>query len=184
MKPSSNCLVGIASTPFGLSTLSLKRLIVWGDHYKVGHPRLDAQHEAIFDIALELADLWQRRGNLQQLKDITEKLFHVLAAHFRFEEQQFAETGYARFEEHCEEHRVMLEELQALRALLEAMKSGRVSSEPGVLVLSYMLGLTVGHLAHSDIDAAAARLAVGAPTQGPASACCDRRVQHASSRFD
>jgi hemerythrin-like metal-binding protein len=171
MKPSPNCLVGIASTPFGLSTLSLKRLIAWGDHYKVGQPQLDAQHEAIFDIALETADLWQRRGNLQQLKDITEKLFHVLAAHFRFEEQQFAETGYARLEEHCEEHRVMLDELLALRARLEAMKPGRVSSEPGFLVLSYMAGLTVGHLAHSDIDAIAARMVVGESTQGHASAC-------------
>ena len=160
MKPSSNCLVGIASSPFGLSTLSLKRLIAWGDHYKVGQSQLDAQHQAIFEIALEMADLWQRRGNLQQLKDITEKLFRVLAAHFRFEEQQFAETGYARLEEHREEHRVMLAELLALRARLEAMKPGRVSSEPGFLVLSYMLGLTVGHLAHSDIDAAAARLAI------------------------
>lgn len=171
MKSSSNCLVGIASSPFWPSTLSLKRLLAWGDHFKVGHPQLDAQHEAIFEIALEMADLWQRRGELQPLKDITEKLSRVLAAHFSCEEQLFADTGDARLEEHREEHRVIRDELLALRARLEAMKPGRVSSEPGFLVLSYMLGLTVGHLAHSDIDAATVRMEAAESTQGHASAC-------------
>jgi hypothetical protein len=63
MKPSTNCLAGIAAGPFGLSTLSLKRLIVWGEHYTIGQPELDAQHEALFDIALEVADLWDRRAD-------------------------------------------------------------------------------------------------------------------------
>lgn len=169
MKSSSNCLVGIASSPFWPSTLSLKRLLAWGDHFKVGHPQLDAQHEAIFEIALEMADLWQRRGELQPLKDITEKLSRVLAAHFSCEEQLFADTGDARLEEHREEHRVIRDELLALRARLEAMKPGRVPSEPDVVALRYMLGLTVGHLAHRDIDAAAAGLAIAESARARAS---------------
>lgn len=164
-----NNLAGIAAGPFGLSTLSLKRLIVWGDHYKIGQPELDAQHEAIFDIALEAADLWHRRADLQQLKDVTDKLASALAAHFSYEEKLFAGTPYAHSEEHIDEHRVMLEELHALRARLETMQPGRVKSGPGFLVLSYVLGLTVGHLSHSDLDAHAApgRASIPCPTATP-----------------
>ena len=156
MKPSTNILAGVAAGPFGLSTLSLKRLIAWGDHYKIGQPELDAQHEGIFEIALEMADLWDRRAELQQLKDITDKLAIALAAHFRCEEQLFAGTTYARSEDHLDEHRVILGELQALRARLATMQPGRVKSGPGFQVLSEILGLTVGHLSHSDLDAHAA----------------------------
>jgi hemerythrin-like metal-binding protein len=157
MNPSPGSLLGIRSGPLGQSTINLRRLIAWGDHYKVDQPRLDAQHEEIFDIALEVSDIWQRRGDLQRLKDVTHKLAEVLAAHFEYEEQQFAGTPYARCAEHCEEHRVMLAELRTIRERLEAMGPGRVGSEPGFLVLSYVLGLTVGHLSHSDMDAHAAR---------------------------
>lgn len=157
MNPSPGSLLGIQSGPLGQSTLNLRRLIAWGDHYKVDHSRLDAQHEEIFDIALEVSDIWQRRGDLQRLKDVTDRLAEVLAAHFRYEEQQFAGTDYARCVEHCEEHRVMLAELQTIRERLEAMGPGRVRSAPGFLVLSYVLGLTVGHLSHSDMDAHSAR---------------------------
>jgi hemerythrin-like metal-binding protein len=156
MNPSPGSLP-IQSGPLGQSTINLRRLIAWGEHYKVDQPRLDAQHEEIFDIALEVSDIWQRRGDLQRLKDVTDKLAGVLAAHFEYEEQQFAGTAYAHCAEHCEEHRMMLAELQTIRGRLEAMGPGRVRSEPGFLVLSYVLGLTVGHLSHSDMDAHPAR---------------------------
>jgi hemerythrin len=165
MKPSMNSLAGIAGGPFGLSTLSLKRLIVWGEHYKIGQPELDAQHEAIFDIALEAANLWDRRAELQQLKDVTDKLALALAVHFSYEEQLFAGTAYARSEDHIDEHRAMLEALHALRARLETMQPGRVKSGPDLAMLSCVLGLTVGHLSHSDLDAHAAPGRASTPRQ-------------------
>ena len=157
MNPSRGSLLGLQSGPLGQSTINLRRLIAWGDHYKVDHPQLDAQHEQIFDLALEVSDLWQRRGDLQRLRDVTDKLARVLAAHFEYEERQFVGTAHARSAEHCEEHRVMLSELQVIRERLEAMGQGRVRSEAGFLVLSYVLGLTVGHLSRSDMDAHPAR---------------------------
>lgn len=159
MNPALDSLLGIQSGPLGQSAINLRRLIEWGDHYKVDQPQLDAQHQEIFDIALEVSDIWQRRGDLQRLKDLTDRLARVLAVHFSYEEQQFTSTAYARCAEHCEEHRVMLAELQAIRERLEAMGPGRVRSGPGFRVLSYVLGLTVGHLSHSDMDAHPARRA-------------------------
>jgi hypothetical protein len=79
-----------------LTGFSLKRLVSWGDSLKVDQPQLDAQHQAIFEIALEIADLWHKRGDLDQLKAAADKLAKVLGAHFRFEEQELADLGYTR----------------------------------------------------------------------------------------
>ena len=136
----------------GLSDLSLKQLVSWGDHLKVEQPQIDAQHQAIFDIALEIADLWHRHGDLDQVKALAEKLDKVLEAHFRFEEQQLAGIGYTKLSEHRAEHKVMLDELQLIRGRLAKMGHGTIQAEPGFLVLSYILGVTVGHISHSDMD--------------------------------
>jgi hemerythrin-like metal-binding protein len=141
-----------ATSSHGLSSVSLKQLMAWGDHLKIGQPQIDAQHQAIFDIAIEIADIWHRRGTLEQLKAAADKLARVLRAHFQFEEQELAEFGYERLAEHRAEHAVILDELQSIRNRLEGMGPGTVQAEPGFLVLSFVLGVTVGHLNHSDTD--------------------------------
>jgi len=156
------------SAPRGLSDLSLKRLVTWGDHLKVDQKEIDAQHEGIFGIAMEISDLWQRHGDLDQLKAVAEKLAKVLEAHFRYEERQLAEIVYPKLVEHQAEHKVMLDELQGIRNRLDRMGNGNVQMEPGFLVLSYILGVTVGHIVHSDMDYGAfARASAGSRATWP-----------------
>ncbi len=135
----------------GLSRFSLKQLIGWGDHLKVDQPQIDAQHEAIFRIALEISEIWRSRGDHEKLKALTRKLQHLLEAHFRFEEQELAEIGYSKLAEHKAEHQVMLSELQVI---LDRMESGRESAleDTRFSVFNYVLGVTVGHILHSDMD--------------------------------
>lgn len=133
------------------SVTSLKQLVAWGDHFKVGHPQLDAQHEAIFNIAMEIAESWPNRGDIERLKGLTEKLNHVLAAHFSYEEQQLAGFGDPGLEAHKAEHKVMLDELQVIRTRLAAMEPGTSSMAPTFMVHNFVLGLTVGHISHSDM---------------------------------
>jgi hemerythrin-like metal-binding protein len=152
MDPTSRSPFGRMSGLHGLSDLSLKQLVSWGDHLKVDQPQIDAQHQAIFDIALEIADLWHKHGDLDQVKALAEKLDKVLEAHFRFEEQQLASIGYTKLAEHRGEHKVMLDELHVIRGRLAKMGHGTIQAEPGFLVLSYILGVTVGHITHSDMD--------------------------------
>jgi len=47
---------------------------------------------------------------------------------------------------------VILGELKTIRARLEKMGHGPIQSEPGFLVLSNILGVTIGHISHSDMD--------------------------------
>jgi hemerythrin len=152
MNETSRSPFGRMSGLHGLSDLSLKQLVAWGDHLKVDQPQIDAQHQAIFDIAMEIADIWHKRGNLVQLKSAAEKLYKVLESHFRFEERQLADIGYSNLAEHRSEHRVMLGELQMIRDRIENMGHGTIQAEPGFLVLSFVLGVTVGHISHSDME--------------------------------
>jgi len=152
MTTTTRGLFGRLSGPQGLGGHSLKQLVSWGDHLKVDQPQIDAQHEAIFKIAMEVADTWQDRGALDRLKGLTEKLAKVLSAHFRYEEQQLADVGYPKLEEHKAEHRVMLDELQVVRDRLGRLGQGAALMSSGFIVHNYVLGLTVGHICHSDMD--------------------------------
>jgi hemerythrin len=152
MNGTSRSPFGRMSGLHGLSDLPLKQLVAWGDHLKVDQPQIDAQHQAIFDIAMEVADIWHRHGNLVQLKSAAEKLYKVLESHFRFEERQLADIGYTKLAEHRDEHKVMLGELQRILDRIENMGHGTIQGEPGFLVLSFVLGVTVGHISHSDMD--------------------------------
>lgn len=136
----------------GLTDSSLKQLMVWGDHLMVDQPQIDAQHEGIFKLAMEIADQWFKHGDLDRIKGLAEKLAKVLEGHFRYEESQLAAVGYPRLEEHRAEHQVMLEELQVIRDRLDNMGHGIAQKLPGFIVNNFVLGVTVGHIGHSDME--------------------------------
>lgn len=141
-----------ASSPRSLPRLFPKNLIFWGDHFKVDHPQIDAQHEAIFHIALEIAEIWHRQGDFQKLKARVKKLGQVLESHFRFEEQQLAAVGNMRLAEHSAEHKGMLDELQSIRDRVETMDPRAPQTGLGFQIFTYVLGVTAGHISHSDRD--------------------------------
>ena len=136
----------------GITDQPLRRLIAWGDHLKVDQPQIDAQHQAVFEIAVEVVDLWQRHADVEAIKAVVDKLAKVLEAHFNFEERELEHLGYDKLPEHRAEHKAMLKELQTIRARLDTVKRGKIAFEPGFVVLSFVLGLTVGHISHSDMD--------------------------------
>jgi hemerythrin-like metal-binding protein len=135
-----------------MPSISLNRLVEWGDHFTVDQPQIDAQHEAIFNIAMEIEEAWKTPANLDRLKDLTAKLAKLLGIHFRYEERQLAEAGYPKLKEHAEEHRVMIEELRVIWARLHALPEGTHHLASGFIVHNFVLGLTVGHITHSDMD--------------------------------
>lgn len=136
----------------GLTDFSLRRLVAWGDHLKVDHPQIDAQHEAIFHIATEIADVWHCHGQLAEIQALAQKLHKVLWVHCKFEESQLEAVGYPNLAEHRREHKIMLKELELIRKRLEQMDAGLVQGEPGFVVLNYILGVTVGHIFQSDME--------------------------------
>ncbi len=94
----------------------------------------------------------RQHGDTDRLKVLTEKLANVLGGHFRYEEEQLAKVGYPKLDEHKAEHKVMLDELQLIRDRLDKMGHGTAQLAPGFMVRNYVLGVTVGHICHSDME--------------------------------
>ena len=131
---------------------SLKELFLWGNHLKVGQASIDLQHEAIFKIAMEIADAWKTHEHLDHLRALARNLAKVLGAHFQYEEKQLAEIGYPKYEEHKREHELLLSELEVIRDRLDHFSTAAEIQASGFLVYHYVLGVTVGHILGSDID--------------------------------
>jgi hemerythrin len=166
-----SAVFGRMSGMHGLTDSSLKHLVAWGDHLKVDQPHIDAQHEGIFKLAMEIADQWFKHGDLDRIKGLAEKLAKVLEGHFLYEELQLAEVGYPKLEEHKSEHTVMLEELQVIRDRLDNMGHGTAHKLPGFIINNFILGVTVGHIGCSDMEycAFARKAAEGKEQVWPAS---------------
>jgi len=151
MASAPNHIFGRLSGVHGMTDSSLKQLVSWGDHLKVDQAQIDAQHEGIFNIALEVADAWHRHGDLEHLKALAGKLSTVLEGHFRYEERQLEAIAYPKLEAHKAEHQVMLDELKIIRDRLDGMGHGTPQMAPGFIVYNYILGITVGHIGQSDM---------------------------------
>lgn len=152
MNTNTRAIFGRMSGLHGMTDSSLKQLIAWGDHLKVDQPSIDAQHEGIFGLAMEIADTWHKHGQLNYIRELTGRLAKVLEGHFRYEERQLEEVGYPKLEEHKAEHKMMLDELQVIRGRLNAMGDGTAQMAPGFLVNNFILGVTIGHICHSDME--------------------------------
>lgn len=70
MDTSSPAVFGRMSGMHGVTDSSLKQIVTWGDHLKVDQPQIDAQHEGIFNLAMEIADQWFSHGDLDRIKGL------------------------------------------------------------------------------------------------------------------
>jgi len=136
----------------GLSVQSLANLVQWGDELRVEHPAIDAQHEGIFKLVSEVYKLWREHADIEALRAVVVRLGKVLEAHFNYEEQELARVGYPNLVNHRSEHRAMLRELAVVRERIEKTGQSHAYPEPGWIVLNFLLGVTVGHILHSDMD--------------------------------
>lgn len=48
--------------------------------------------------------------------------------------------------------KLMLDELQTIRDRVETIARHTTQPDPGFLILNYVLGVTVGHISHRDLD--------------------------------
>ncbi len=140
-----------------LQHLSLSNLIQFGDHLFVEHPAIDAQHRAIFDLGATVYENWRCGGSIDVLRPALEKLTNLMHSHFSFEERVLAEIGYEDLKSHAAEHRTMRDELSSMHDRLHSFKEGQEIRggsllAPGWSIMQFILGFTVGHVAHSDMS--------------------------------
>jgi hemerythrin-like metal-binding protein len=138
-------IFGRQTGPHGLAHLALGDLVEWGDHLSAGNPIVDAQHAAIFGLALNVHALWRTLAAVSELKPAVEQLYGALETHFNYEEAMFAETGYSKLHACRREHRMTLRELDAIRRQMGKLRPSSPVSL-GWNVAGFVLGVTVGHV--------------------------------------
>lgn len=82
----------------------------WSDRYKIGNDLVDSQHQHIFKLANETV-------SVSDDADITRLLmlfYQHVREHFQAEERLMKQAGYPRYQEHVEEHNLMLDRLNEI----------------------------------------------------------------------
>jgi hemerythrin-like metal-binding protein len=149
-----NQLAPIGRMP--LQHLSINKLIQFGEHFLVGHAVIDAQHKGIFELGMKIHEDWRSGGYVDLLRPAVEKLSNLIHAHFTLEERVLAAIGYEDLKDHAAEHQAMRDELSIVHDRLHAFdKGGKARREPvrppGDAMVRFILEMTVGHVAASDM---------------------------------
>lgn len=154
-------------TPGRASGTSSEQLLASGGRSKAGPSRIEAEHQAIFAVAMEIAQCWKARGDIDRLRRLSEKLELVLAVHFRHEEQQLAAQGSPQLEEHKAGHKALLGELHVMRRRLGTLDDSDEGG-PGFMLHNFVMGVAATHCPHGDrVDCAIERQQAARTGQSP-----------------
>jgi hemerythrin len=130
---------------------ALAGLVRWGDHLSTGNPAIDAQHRAIFNLIVEIDELWRNGAGGAQLRGVAERARRMLETHFRCEERMLAKARYPALADHAREHDKILEDLAAIRESLNDC-SGIRPDNAGLRLCNFILNETMAHGITSDGD--------------------------------
>ena len=91
-------------------------LINWKESYSVNSKEIDQQHKKLIDLINVLYDSFLNKEDKDKLDYIISELNDYAIVHFSAEEKYFTEHGFTRSEEHINEHRMFLKEVEKFRA--------------------------------------------------------------------
>lgn len=148
---------GVAAAE-GLAFNSLMGLLEWGERFKLEHPTLDTDHQKLFELAERACRISRTPAAIDELKGVFDEFSTVLKAHFSHEESELAQAKYVKLNEHRAEHAAMLAEHEFIRQRLENISQRPLYLEEALVILNFMIGVTVGHILHSDAEYASAIL--------------------------
>ena len=76
----------------------------WKQEYSIGMPHIDAQHQALFRMAMELYAAMSTGQGTKVVARILERLVQYTEQHFTAEERLMRQHKYPGLEEHREQH--------------------------------------------------------------------------------
>jgi hemerythrin-like metal-binding protein len=142
---------GVAAAE-GLAFNSLMGLIEWGERFRLEQPTIDTDHQKLFALAERACRISRTPAAINELKDVFDEFSTALKAHFNHEESELEKAGYDKLDEHRAEHAGMLAEHAFIRQRLSNISQRPLYLEEALVILNFMLGVTVGHILHSDAE--------------------------------
>ena len=95
-------------------------LINWTDEFRLGIDEVDAEHKSLIELINGLYDVMQVGADYVQVVELLGEIYSQIAVHFAHEEDLMRKSGYARFEEHREDHETLLDDLREIMDEVEA----------------------------------------------------------------
>jgi len=92
----------------------------WRPSFETGHPIIDRQHSALFDIGNRLINAVRSQTGRIEIELLLDELVAHITEHFATEEEVLARTGFPLSRRHKEIHRELLERSRELRSWYRA----------------------------------------------------------------
>jgi hemerythrin len=100
----------------------MSKFVEWSNELSVGIEEIDAQHKILVDLLNQVHEAIQQRHGAEVTQDVVRRLDEYTRVHFAVEESLMRILHYPEYERHREEHDKLIEQLNELRAKLDAAK--------------------------------------------------------------
>lgn len=121
-------------------------LMEWNDKMSVGIDSIDAQHKKLVALLNELYDGVQQGHTKEALGTVLSGLVDYTVAHFKYEEDLFAKTGYAEKDAHKAEHDAFTRKVGDVQ---EKYKTG-VNTSLSLEVMTFLKNWLTNHIMGTD----------------------------------
>lgn len=125
--------------------------IEWRDKLSVGDPTLDADHKALIKMINDFEEQAENGFDRRLLSDTFKGLLDYAKAHFAREERLQARINYPYYDRHCQEHRRLLHDVEALAR--NYMTDTSIAMDNGVKtsVLQFLRDWLINHIIEQDL---------------------------------
>ena len=89
-------------------------LLEWKTHFSVGVAAVDDEHRELIDLINALYERMDARSSVEEIERGLGDIYKAIAMHFALEERIMADRLYDAFEEHKNDHELLLDELSDL----------------------------------------------------------------------
>jgi len=113
----------------------------WNDRYKIGHSRVDTQHQQLFELGNQIVEA----SNDEELTHLLMLLYQHTREHFSAEENLMKQTNYPDYDRHVEQHNQMLDRL------IEISKTVQKKQWDPVDIKIFMTNWVLVHIIEEDM---------------------------------
>lgn len=87
-------------------------LVEWRDEFKIGIKEVDFEHQELIELINDSYNEAKNEGSKLAVMDSLGEIFEKISAHFALEEKEMRELKYDQYEDHKEEHELLLDNIR------------------------------------------------------------------------
>jgi hemerythrin len=94
------------------SEMNTMTLVEWRDEFKIGIEEVDFEHQELIELINESYREAKNEGSTLTVMDSLGEIFEKISAHFALEEKVMRELNYDQYEDHKEDHELLLDSIR------------------------------------------------------------------------